>query len=65
MQKGSVALATCGLAFTLTGLILKDWLDYKPEGWQPQPGTDKQWGAPATVGLWQYNGFTMSGVSFS
>ena len=62
MQKGSLVLATVGLALTIVGTVINEWLVYNPEEWQPN---GEKWGAPATIGLWAYEGKTKVGEEFS
>ena len=52
MQKGSLVLATVGLALTIVGTVINEWLVYNPEEWEVPNG--QIWGAPATIGLWAY-----------
>ena len=63
MQKGSLVLATVGLALTIVGTVINEWLVYNPEEWEVPNG--QIWGAPATIGLWAYEGQTKAGKEFS
>ena len=47
----------------LVAVLVFDSESYLPYN-KGQPGTDKQWGAPALVGLWEYTGETMAGTEF-